>query len=77
MTHLGGNLLLDVGPTHDGSLSNIQHQRLNDLADWMEVNTEGKLIIIRYTLNRLNSCISYISYSWNSSIFTRWCNSIW
>ena len=37
----GGNLLLDVGPMHDGSLSHIQENRLNDLADWMDINSEG------------------------------------
>lgn len=37
----GGNLLLDVGPMHDGSLSHIQESRLNDLADWMEINSEA------------------------------------
>ena len=37
----GGNLLLDVGPMHDGSLSHIQESRLNDLADWMDINSEG------------------------------------
>ena len=41
ITSKGGNLLLDVGPTHDGSLSHIQEQRLHDLANWMEINAEG------------------------------------
>lgn len=41
ITSKGGNLLLDVGPTHDGSLSHIQEQRLHDLANWMEINAEA------------------------------------
>ena len=37
----GGNLLLDVGPMPNGSLSWIQEQRLKELALWMGVNGES------------------------------------
>ena len=44
----GGNLLLDVGPMHDGSLSHIQESRLNDLSDWMDINSEGTCLNINF-----------------------------
>ena len=44
----GGNLLLDVGPMHDGSLSHIQENRLNDLADWMDINSEGNELTLEF-----------------------------
>ena len=37
----GGNLLLDVGPMPNGSLSWIQEQRLKELGGWMEINSES------------------------------------
>ena len=43
--------MLDVGPMHDGSLSQIQESRLHDLANWMEINSEGMLF---YTYFRDN-----------------------
>jgi alpha-L-fucosidase len=36
-----GNLLLNVGPRADGSISEIQLDRLNELAEWIKVNGEG------------------------------------
>jgi alpha-L-fucosidase len=36
-----GNLLLNVGPKADGSISDIQLDRLNSLGDWLAVNGEG------------------------------------
>jgi len=36
-----GNLLLDVGPTADGSIPENQLKRLNDLGEWMKINSEG------------------------------------
>ncbi len=36
-----GNLLLNVGPKADGSISEIQLDRLNKLGDWLKVNGEG------------------------------------
>jgi len=37
----GGNLLLDVGPLPNGSISAIQERRLRDLGAWMAINSEG------------------------------------
>ncbi len=36
-----GNLLLNIGPKPDGSISDIQLDRLNKLGDWLAVNGEG------------------------------------
>ena len=36
-----GNLLLNVGPKADGSISEIQLDRLQKLGDWLAVNGEG------------------------------------
>jgi alpha-L-fucosidase len=36
-----GNLLLNVGPKADGSISDIQLDRLHKLGDWLGVNSEG------------------------------------
>ena len=37
----GGNLLLDVGPTADGRIPEIQQQRLLDIGKWLEVNGDA------------------------------------
>jgi alpha-L-fucosidase len=36
-----GNLLLNIGPKPDGSISEIQMDRLNKLGSWLAVNGEG------------------------------------
>jgi len=36
-----GNLLLNIGPKPDGSISEIQLDRLHKLGDWLAVNGEG------------------------------------
>jgi alpha-L-fucosidase len=36
-----GNLLLNIGPRPDGSISDIQMNRLQALGDWLAVNGEG------------------------------------
>jgi len=36
-----GNLLLNIGPRSDGSISEIQLDRLNALGSWLKVNGEG------------------------------------
>ena len=37
----GGNLLLDVGPTADGAIPDLQRRALDGLGDWMAVNAEA------------------------------------
>ncbi|XP_059907540.1 plasma alpha-L-fucosidase [Gadus macrocephalus] len=38
---LGGNLLLNVGPTHDGRISPIYEERLRQVGGWLRVNGEA------------------------------------
>ncbi|MFN6085002.1 MAG: alpha-L-fucosidase [Fluviicola sp.] len=37
----GGNFLLNVGPTPDGSLDSAAYNRLEDIGNWMDVNQEA------------------------------------
>jgi alpha-L-fucosidase len=37
----GGNLLLDVGPTHDGRIPVIMEERLAEIGAWLDVNGEA------------------------------------
>ena len=37
----GGNLLLDVGPTADGRIPVIMQQRLVEIGEWMDVNSDA------------------------------------
>jgi alpha-L-fucosidase len=36
-----GNLLLNIGPRHDGTISELQVSRLKALGEWLRVNGEG------------------------------------
>jgi alpha-L-fucosidase len=36
-----GNLLLNVGPKEDGTIPQIQLDRLSDLGNWLKINGEG------------------------------------
>ncbi|KAK4008274.1 hypothetical protein OUZ56_013419 [Daphnia magna] len=37
----GGNMLLNVGPTHDGIIAPIFEERLRQMGDWLKVNGEA------------------------------------
>ena len=37
----GGNLLLNVGPTKDGTIIPIFEERLRQMGQWLKVNAEG------------------------------------
>lgn len=37
----GGNMLLNVGPTHDGRIAPIYEERLHQIGDWLKVNGEA------------------------------------
>ena len=37
----GGNLLLDIGPTHDGRIPCIMQERLLEMGEWLAVNGEA------------------------------------
>ncbi len=37
----GGNILINVGPTKEGTISPIFQERLHDLGTWLKVNGEA------------------------------------
>jgi alpha-L-fucosidase len=37
----GGNLLLNIAPGPDGDWNPVAYQRLQDIADWMKINSKG------------------------------------
>lgn len=37
----GGNILVNVGPTHDGIIPPIMEERLRQLGEWLAINGEG------------------------------------
>ncbi|XP_061599855.1 plasma alpha-L-fucosidase [Cololabis saira] len=37
----GGNLLMNIGPAHDGTISPIFAERLRDMGEWLKVNGDG------------------------------------
>ena len=37
----GGNLLVNIGPTHDGRIVPIFEQRLREMGSWLQVNGEA------------------------------------
>ena len=37
----GGNLLMNVGPTHDGRIIPIYEERLRQVGEWLKVNGEA------------------------------------
>ncbi len=38
----GGNLLLNVGPQHDGRIPEVEQERLRQIGRWLQIN--GKAI---------------------------------
>lgn len=37
----GGNLLLDIGPSSDGTIPVVMEERLNEIGDWLKLNGEA------------------------------------
>lgn len=37
----GGNLLMNIGPTHDGRIAPIFEERLRQMGGWLKVNGEA------------------------------------
>jgi len=40
----GGNILINVGPTADGRISNVFQDRLLDMGEWLGVNGEAMYV---------------------------------
>ena len=41
LSSYGGNMLMNVGPTHDGLIHPIYEERLRQLGSWLQVNGEA------------------------------------
>lgn len=37
----GGNMLMNIGPTHDGRISPIFEERLRQMGQWLKVNGDA------------------------------------
>ncbi len=59
----GGNLLVDVGPTKEGTIPLIMQDRLQQMGKWLNVNGEAVS----------NSCLVYKDFEKESSLFTYIC----
>lgn len=65
----GGNVLINVGPTKEGTISPIFQQRLRELGSWLKVNGEAiyETVPWRFQNDTLNSDVWYTSK--NSSVY--------
>jgi alpha-L-fucosidase len=57
----GGNYLLNIGPSPDGSFDDTAYSRLNDIGKWMKVNGEAIYNSRMYTVYGEGSGIRYTS----------------
>lgn len=46
----GGNVLVNVGPTREGTIPPIQEERLLQMGEWLEVNGDAIYSSIPYTV---------------------------
>lgn len=48
----GGNVLINVAPMKDGTISAIEQERLSELGDWLEINGDAIYNSIPYTVQK-------------------------
>jgi alpha-L-fucosidase len=76
----GGNLLLNVGPTSDGRIPVIMQERLMDIGQWLEVNSEAIYETRKSSVDRQESTNQEVYYTTKDKalfcIFTKWTDII-
>ena len=51
----GGNLLVDVGPTKEGTIPVIMQERLMQMGNWLKTNGEAVSELLRQSLVKFRS----------------------
>lgn len=51
----GGNLLVDVGPTKEGTIPVIMQERLMQMGNWLKINGEAVSELLRQSLVKFRS----------------------
>ena len=56
----GGNLLLNIGPKSDGTVPDVQRQRILDIGKWLSVNGEAIFDTQPHTVSTLQSTDGHV-----------------
>ncbi|XP_067938845.1 alpha-L-fucosidase-like [Watersipora subatra] len=59
----GGNMLLNVGPTHDGRIMPVFEERLRQMGDWLKVNGEGIYSTVPWTVAQNDTLTKNVWYT--------------
>jgi alpha-L-fucosidase len=58
----GGNLLVNVGPTKEGSIDPVMQERLEQLGQWLRINGEAVCLFANYCDFRFKSTEKHFVY---------------
>jgi hypothetical protein len=71
----GGNLLVNVGPTKEGTIDPVMQERLEQLGHWLRINGEAVclfnllILVSNQRISSLFTIIIFAWYQWRSSLF--------